>query len=511
MPRIPTFVADAQPTEEVGAVKSNIQISPNETIAGTLLPAAQNIEKYYIKEKEISNKVEGGELIAQANQELLEAAEKAKLKSTPDQGINFFNNQFSNIVDKYQNQASNNYIKKYFNININSNKPSFTNSVLKKTRDNMVKTRIDQVDVEVKNKIVNGTIDENTFDFATLANDIRDKYQGLVNDGIISESTFKTLEQGIPQEIEIGIIRGRAETNAAEAILILTDQNQLTNITRENRRKLVTEFGALLKIQENVLENANTATQINSFADIVEKFKVQEKVGIEPEELEKFKNGDIEFDNQIDELNTKVIDNKFSNDTNFSTNTDIINKIYDGTIKKLTTKFLLAGEKEPKSIIDRGGDGSVNFNDLNFLRTVFTRSNNDTTKKEDEKFLKFITDLEPVLQGNNFINFYDKQYDSKASSLRQTLYQRFVKGLLEGETPENLTTPNNKNYIAKDIASYLPKTSDLNSITINMAINDLLPNGMPKKEIGETPQDYLNRIKNIKDDENFILENITGS
>jgi len=45
MPRIPTFVADAQPTEEVGAVKSNIQISPNETIAGTLLPAAQNIEK----------------------------------------------------------------------------------------------------------------------------------------------------------------------------------------------------------------------------------------------------------------------------------------------------------------------------------------------------------------------------------------------------------------------------------------------------------------------------------
>tara|TARA_Y100001937_G_scaffold11724_2_gene14576 strand:- start:1300 stop:3330 length:2031 start_codon:yes stop_codon:yes gene_type:complete len=497
MPRIPTFVADAQPTEEVGAVKSNIQISPNETIAGTLLPAAQNIEKYYVKEKEISNKVEGGELIAKANQELQEVAEKSKLKSTPDQGVNFFNSQYSNIINKYKSQAGNNYIKKYFDINMNLNKPSYTNSILKTTRKNMVKTRVDQVDTRVKNKIVNGTLDENTFDFATLANDIRNDYQGLVDDGIISEQTFKNLEESIPQEIEIGIIRGKAQTNAAEAILILTDPNQLTNIPREQKRKLVTEFGALLKIQENVIENSNTASQINNFADIVEKFKVQEKVGIEPEELEKFKNGDIEFDNQIDELNTKVIDKKFSDDTNFSTNTDIINKIYDGTITKLTTKFLLAGEKVPRSIIERGGDGSVNINDLNFLKTVFTRSNNNTTKKEDEKFLKFITDLEPVLQGNNFVNFYDKQYDSKASSLRQTLYTRFVNGLLAGETPENLTTPNNKNYIAKDIASYLPKTSDLDSIAINMASAEILPNGMPKREENEDADSYIERIKNF--------------
>ena len=69
MPKIPTFVADAQPTGEVSAAKSNIQISPNETLAASLLPAAKDITNYYIKEKEISNKVEGGELIANAQQD----------------------------------------------------------------------------------------------------------------------------------------------------------------------------------------------------------------------------------------------------------------------------------------------------------------------------------------------------------------------------------------------------------------------------------------------------------
>jgi len=57
MPKIPTFEADLLPTAEVGAVKSSLQVSPKDTLAGTLLPAAQDITNYYIKEKEISNKI----------------------------------------------------------------------------------------------------------------------------------------------------------------------------------------------------------------------------------------------------------------------------------------------------------------------------------------------------------------------------------------------------------------------------------------------------------------------
>ena len=504
MVKIPTFTATTTPTAEVGSVKSNIQVSPTSSLAATLLPAAKQVEKYLIQEKVISNKVEGGELLANANQELYELQQKANTKNTPEEGINIFNNGYNQIVSKYKSKATNNYIKKYFELNMSSNKPSFTNNILKTTRNNMVETRTKQVDLKVQNKIIRGTIDRNNFDFETLSSEVLFEYQGLVDDGIISESDFQTLKTNLPQEIETGLIRNIAKNNAAEAIVILTDQNQLTNIKDEDKRKLVTEFGALLTIQQDVIKNANTKFQLNSMKTIGGKFQTTDTIGIQPEELENFKNGDIEFDNQVDELNNKIINKKFSTDTNYDTNTDIISKIYDGTITNLTDKFLLANETEPKSIIQRSGEGSINLNDVQYLNTVFTRSNNKNFKEEDLKFLKFVNDIQPLLQGNNFINFFDKQYNSKASLLRQTLYKRYVDGLFQGETPENLTTPNNPNYIAKDIASYLPKTADLGQIVIGIAGGEVLPNGFPVKENGEDANSYLARIDNFEESETDI-------
>ena len=513
MVKIPTFTADAEPTAEVASVKSNIRVSPQSSLAATLLPAAKDVEKYLIQEKIISNKVEGGKLLAEANQELYEVQQQANTKSTPDEGINFFNNKYKGIIEKYKSKSGNNYIKKYFELNMNSNKPSYTNNILKTTRKNMVTTRVNQVDLKVQNKIILGTVDQNNFDFETLSSEVLSEYRGLVDDGIISESDFETVKQNLPQEIEIGLIRNIAKNNAAEAIVILTDPTQLKEIRDDEKRKLVTEFGALLKIQEDVIKNSNTKFQLNSMKTIVEKFQTTDTIGISKEELENFKNGDIEFDNQVDELNNKIINKKFSTDTNYDINTDIISKIYDGTITNLTDKFLIANETEPKSIIQRSGEGSINLNDVKYLSTVFTRSNNEQFKQEDQVFLKFVNDLQPLLQGNSFINFFDKQYNSKASTLRQTLYKRYVDGLFKGETPENLTTPSNENYIAKDITSYLPKTADLDKIVIDMAGGEILPNGFPVRENGEDANTYLSRLETFDEDEadlNLITEENPG-
>ena len=513
MVKIPTYTADTAPTEQVSSVKSNIAVSPSSSLAATLLPAAKDVEKYFIQEKIISNKVEGGKLLADANQELYEAQQKANLKSTPQEGMNFFNNRYNEVISKYKSKGSNNYIQRYFELNMNSNRPSYTNNILKTTRANMVKTRVDQVDLKVQNKIIAGTIDRNNFDFETLTQSVLQDYRELVDEGIIGESDFKIVKQGLPQEIEIGLIRNIAKTNAAEAIVILSDPNQLKKIPSSEKRKLVTEFGALLKIQEDVIKNSNTKFQLNSMKTIIEKFQTTDTIGIPKEELQNFENGDIEFDNQVDELNNKIINKKFSTDTNFDTNTDIISKIYDGTITNLTDKFLLANETEPKSIIQRSGEGSINLNDVKYLSTVFTRSNNEQFKQEDQVFFKFVNDLQPLLQGNSFINFFDKQYNSKASTLRQTLYKRYVDGLFKGETPENLTTPSNENYIAKDIASYLPKTADLDKIVIDMAGGEILPNGFPVRENGEDANTYLSRLETFDEDEadfNLITEENPG-
>ena len=113
MVKIPTYTADTDPTEQVSSVKSNISVSPSSSLAATLLPAAKDVEKYLIQEKIISNKVEGGKLLAEANQELYEVQKKANTKSTPDEGISFFNNAYNGIIEKYKSKSGNNYIKKY--------------------------------------------------------------------------------------------------------------------------------------------------------------------------------------------------------------------------------------------------------------------------------------------------------------------------------------------------------------------------------------------------------------
>ena len=168
MPKIPTFTSQARPTAETSGVISNIKIPLNQTVGAALRPLGKGIEDYYVKEKEISNKVEAGELIANANQELLELQEKSKLESTPDKGMNVFNLGYKTIVEKYKLKASNSFVKNLFVLQTLSNKPSYDNSILKKTRSNMIETRVNQVNSLVTNKIAKAVEDENTFDISTL-------------------------------------------------------------------------------------------------------------------------------------------------------------------------------------------------------------------------------------------------------------------------------------------------------------------------------------------------------
>jgi hypothetical protein len=495
MAKIPTFEATVAPTAEVGAVKSNIQVSPKSSLAGALLPAADAITQFYVKEKEISNKVEGGQLIADANQELLEIKEQAKLKATPDEGVNFFNAGYKQVVDKYKAKASNNYIQKYFDLNISSNKPSYINNVLKQTRANMVKTRVDQVTNSVENKILNAVESGNNFDLATVGKSITAEYQGLVNDGLISEQDLQIYKDKIPNLIEVAQIRKIARNNASQAFLILSDINNFKTIQGDERTKLISEFGTLAKQQADVLNSVLNQSIIEKSKQFMEKYGDKQKFGFSTEELEEFKTGDEETDNQIIILNEKMVNKEFSFDTNYNTNTDVISKIVSGEIQNTSTKFLLAGETEPKSILERAGNKTINDNDFKFLSDVITRSKNNTFKKQDQQFLKYFENLVPLLQGNTFLNYFDKEYNAKASELRQTLHKRYLDGLAQGANPTDLLSYTSENYIAKDIKNFLPKTSDLSSIVIEMAAEDNQTVDGPPRLEGETAEEYLKRIQ----------------
>ena len=210
------------------------------------------------------------------------------------------------------------------------------------------------------------------------------------------------------------------------------------------------------------------------------------------EELSKFNTGDIQADEQLKNLNTKVNEGKFSYDSNYNTNTTIIQKINAGEIKNAKDAFKLPGETTEKSIIERAGDGDINDNDLNFLSTFITRTYNNTFLDQDKQYMQWFDNLTPLLQGNAFLSYFDKTYNNKASNLRQVYYKRYIDGLRNGITIENLLSPNSENYIAKDIKNVLPKTSDLGSIVQSIA-EETNQSEVPPRLEGETALEYEKR------------------
>jgi hypothetical protein len=186
---------------------------------------------------------------------------------------------------------------------------------------------------------------------------------------------------------------------------------------------------------ENFLNIVIVKSLIKKTKELVDRLKGtnHDKVfGLSEQELQTFKTGDVNYDKQITILNDKINLNQFSFNSNYNTNSSIVDKINLGEIKNTKDGFLLEGEKEPKSILERAGDGSINDNDLNFLSTITSRSFNNTFANQDKEYLKWFNNLTPLLQGNVFLSYFDKEYNSKASNLRQVYYKRYIDGLRAG-------------------------------------------------------------------------------
>ena len=500
MAKIPTFEATVAPTAEVGAVKSNIQVSPKDTLAGALVPAADAITQFYVKEKEISNKVEGGQLIANANQELLEIKEQAKLKATPDEGVNFFNAGYKQVVDKYKSKASNNYIQRYFDLNISSNKPSYVNNILKQTRANMVKTRVDQVNRVVTNKITTAVEDKNSFNFATLAESITAEYQSLVNDGLISEADLEIYKRQLPALVETEMVRKIANDNAFAALASLEDPKNYSSITGEDRRKLKKELRELSTFQKNMVDYQTNIGLIESKKKVVAALKGDKPdtpLGIKPDEISLYySTGNEEYDNQITELNNKVIDNKINKDTNYLTNDKIIKKILNNEIKHPFEKFLLAGETEAKSITERIGDGSINLDDDNFFNNIFDNQQNPELIEANKQFFNFMDKVIPLIEGSVSSKYFDENYNNRLSSFRQDMHSKFIDGIRNNIPVAKLLDSTSEEYIAKDILDYTPTKSAIRDALLSTAKKKepVLVNTFFKKKVDETPSDYINRI-----------------
>jgi len=116
MPKIPTFTSTSTPTEQVGSVKTNLQISPTNTTAATLLPAAKAIDEFYIKQRDNNEKLEAKKKFFEMKSESDKIIDSLKNNPDDDVSVNLYNEEFNSFKNQQLSQIKNKRVKKKLEI-----------------------------------------------------------------------------------------------------------------------------------------------------------------------------------------------------------------------------------------------------------------------------------------------------------------------------------------------------------------------------------------------------------
>jgi len=139
MPKIPTFTARGEPTTEVGAVKSNIQIPLTQTIGTALAPVTKAVTDYAIKQKEISQKLEANKIFFEIQDEVNLIQDELKNDFDEDNSVNNFNQRFKAISDTKLNSISNKGVKSLLQNKLDLEYPEFVSKVKTNSRNALEK------------------------------------------------------------------------------------------------------------------------------------------------------------------------------------------------------------------------------------------------------------------------------------------------------------------------------------------------------------------------------------
>ena len=112
MPKIPTFTAQSRPTADAPGVVSNIQISPTSTVAASLLPAAEKTSKYFIKQRDNTEKLEAKKIALEIKAEGDKIIQSQKNNPNEEEAINIYKQEFKPIFEQKISTIKNRRVKK---------------------------------------------------------------------------------------------------------------------------------------------------------------------------------------------------------------------------------------------------------------------------------------------------------------------------------------------------------------------------------------------------------------
>ena len=253
---------------------------------------------------------------------------------------------------------------------------------------------------------------------------------------------------------------------------------------REKRNELLFEIqaqDAATKLNENELYN-----------DVM--IEVKPETGFNQKQINGFFQQNSVALEQFTNLNTKIQDNNTNKKVAMSDadlNRNIIGLIATDKINRVTDKFTLPGETEPRSIVERFNEGT-DVDDIRFYANIIKdqSTNPSLFQKQFSPFYSFLEQTRNLIASDSVRLIDSVTYNKTLNVFKRDMYDRYQEGLAKGLKPIELIDPTNKNYIGKDYLSY---TVDKNEIFKSMMENVDKDNNVPKRLPGESFKDYKKR------------------
>jgi len=272
-----------------------------------------------------------------------------------------------------------------------------------------------------------------------------------------------------------------------------TDKKQLIDTAEKQRRESNAEINNINTAIKNEFRDESIQNSVRVYDSykskgIIDKSIINELFGDYTDDI----NSSVKT--QFIELATKQGNDELKKISNYYKNNEITFKILEGEIKDIGTPFILQGENKPLSILQRAGDGLNLDVDLKFYIDYLLPNAKDSTFVEDnKKFFNFIKKYQPQIEGATYSKYIDKNLDNRLNIFKNDMFQKFISERKNGKPTNDLLNKNNKNFIGKNISSYLPTQAEIEKGVLKN-FDEQSEKKYPSKLPNETKDQYLKRI-----------------
>lgn len=242
MPKIPTFTANAEMTSEAPSIKTNIRASMKDSALSYLEPAIDQTTKFYLKQRDLQEKVEAKKTALEIFTEADEIIANLEKNPNEEQSLINFDEKFNTILNSKLSKTNNKRIQ----------------SLIKNTIDLNLPKRISTIKTNSRNAL--------ELDLQTTHNNEQNilAAEYLISDDVDKKNTILT--QAIELEKLYSLDVGVSEIQTNEAIGKIKQTYLITDVDKLINNGQYAEAMSILKDTKNT-----------SFLDTKERMSLIEK------------------------------------------------------------------------------------------------------------------------------------------------------------------------------------------------------------------------------------------